>query len=218
MQTFRDWELILIDDGSRDGTSEVCKSYANKDNRIRYFRFEENSGCPAVRYNDGMKLATSPYFMFMFDDDFWYSHAISALLTAKKREYKDCGMVYGLTDIIDYQNPRSRKMNFGMPWDLKKIREKNLLGNLSVIVPRGTINVVGGYDESKVLRRWCDWDLWQRIGHRFTVCRLPVVIGCSMAKYEDSIGLTVNPSKQEWLEVQKLWDNPFRKVRLMGEL
>ena len=68
-QSFRDFELVLIDDGSTDGTEQVCREYEKLDSRIRLYRFEKNSGLPAKRYNDGMRLAQADYFMYMFDDD-----------------------------------------------------------------------------------------------------------------------------------------------------
>lgn len=172
-QTFTDFELILIDDGSVDGTAEVCKEYALKDSRIRYIRHEDNSNRPAVRYNEGMLLAKSDYFMFMFDDDFWFPNAIADLYKAITGEHKNCGMVYGLGRM---QMPNNTYY-IGGEWNPEMLQYDNILFNFSVIVKREVINKVGGYDESDLFRRSCDWDLWLRIGREYSVVRITVPVG-----------------------------------------
>src|ERR1039457_5558884 len=111
-QTFKDFELILIDDGSKDGSEQVCKEYAAKDARIKLYRYEVNSGLPAKRYNDGMSVATTDFFMFMFDDDWWVSSAIETLYGAIAWTGKGYGMVYGLADLVDVET-KKRYANFG---------------------------------------------------------------------------------------------------------
>ena len=66
-QTYFNFELIIIDDGSSDGSADICKSYALKDHRIRYY-FEENSGICAAR-NLGLLYAKGEYIAFCDDDD-----------------------------------------------------------------------------------------------------------------------------------------------------
>src|SRR5262245_41110864 len=56
-QSFTDIELIVIDDGSSDGTEDTVRRYAALDDRVRYFRHDKNSGLPAVRTNEGIMLA-----------------------------------------------------------------------------------------------------------------------------------------------------------------
>lgn len=214
-QTFQDWELILLDDGSKDGTEAVCKEYAARDSRIRHVRFEENSGCPARRYNDGMKMASGLYFMFMFDDDFWYPDAMACLYEAQTRKFQGCGMTYGLVDMVDTRTG-GKNPGFGLPWDMKVILERNIMGNLSVIVPRTTIDVLGGYDEDPKFKQKCDWDLWVRIGKRFQVGRIEKTVGCVMAAQPDAVGLTV-PS-EDYAALRKIQETPGRHVRLQGEL
>lgn len=66
-QTYFNFELIIIDDGSSDGSADICKNYAAKDKRIRYY-FEENSGICAAR-NLGLLYAKGEYLAFCDDDD-----------------------------------------------------------------------------------------------------------------------------------------------------
>ena len=67
-QTYEDFELIVVDDGSTDETEKVVTSY--KDCRIRYHRMPENGGQSRAR-NCGMKLARYDYLAFEDSDDLW---------------------------------------------------------------------------------------------------------------------------------------------------
>ena len=67
-QTFTDWELIIVDDGSRDSTSDVVQAWMQKDPRIRYHRHNTNRGSATTR-NTGLKHARGTYIAFQDDDD-----------------------------------------------------------------------------------------------------------------------------------------------------
>lgn len=66
-QTFTDFELILVDDGSKDASGQICDEYAGKDSRVRAVH-QENSGAAAAR-NHGLAQAAGNYFMFIDGDD-----------------------------------------------------------------------------------------------------------------------------------------------------
>lgn len=66
-QTFRDFELILIDDGSADSSGKICDKYAQKDNRITVVH-KENSGTSSAR-NYGLEISTGKYITFVDSDD-----------------------------------------------------------------------------------------------------------------------------------------------------
>ena len=67
-QTFTDFELILVDDGSKDASGQICDEYAGKDSRVRAVH-QQNGGLSAAR-NRGLDLADGAYFMFVDSDDF----------------------------------------------------------------------------------------------------------------------------------------------------
>jgi glycosyltransferase involved in cell wall biosynthesis len=67
-QTFKDFELIISDNGSTDKTEQICRTYAKKDSRIRYYRYNQNRGA-AWNFNNAFKLAKGEYFKWMAHDD-----------------------------------------------------------------------------------------------------------------------------------------------------
>ena len=78
-QTYQSLELLIIDDGSTDGTEKAVKEFS--DSRIRYFRYECNMGVAAAR-NVGVKEATGEYIAFLDSDDEWLEKKTAAQITA----------------------------------------------------------------------------------------------------------------------------------------
>ena len=75
-QSFYDFELILVDDGSPDGCGTICDEYAEADNRIHVIH-QENGGLSAAR-NTGIRHATGDYVMFLDSDDWWKDESVLA--------------------------------------------------------------------------------------------------------------------------------------------
>lgn len=220
-QTFFDFELILIDDASSDGTEEVCLKFARQDCRISYIRHKCNSQLPAKRYNEGMALSQGRFIAFMFDDDEWLPSALADLytyFTTRLETQQDIGMIYGLTTLFDVKLNKIFEPSFGAEWDLKAIHAYNFLANCSVLVRKDVIDRVGGYDEAKVMRRICDWDLWQRIGKVYSVERIPKQVAIVYQCQPDSIGLTVPLNKKLIMLRQILrWQLPLQTKKLSSE-
>lgn len=77
IQSYKNWELILIDDGSTDNSAFIIKSYLS-DSRIFYF-YKENGGVSSAR-NMGMKMASGEWIIFLDSDDYFLQNALSILL------------------------------------------------------------------------------------------------------------------------------------------
>lgn len=77
-QTYKDWELILVDDGSPDNCPQICDDYALKDCRIKVIH-KENGGLSSAR-NEGLHLACGTYIMFLDSDDYIHSQTLQDVL------------------------------------------------------------------------------------------------------------------------------------------
>lgn len=75
-QSYKNWEVIIVDDCSTDNTAEVVKEYIKKDNRIKYHKLEKNSGA-AVARNKAIDLATGKYLAFLDSDDVWFPEKLA---------------------------------------------------------------------------------------------------------------------------------------------
>lgn len=69
-QTYKNWELLLVDDCSKDSSADIINKYAQEDDRIKYIKLETNSGA-AVSRNTGIKAARGRFIAFVDSDDIW---------------------------------------------------------------------------------------------------------------------------------------------------
>ena len=79
-QTYQNMEILLIDDGSTDGSNRICDEYEKQDSRVRVFH-TENRGLASAR-NQGMKYANGAYYAFIDSDDWIELHTIATLVKA----------------------------------------------------------------------------------------------------------------------------------------
>lgn len=70
-QTFKDWELLIIDDCSTDNSAEIIREYSSRDSRIKYFKTGGKSGSPSMPRNIGIDNASGEYIAFLDADDVW---------------------------------------------------------------------------------------------------------------------------------------------------
>lgn len=75
-QTYQNWEVIVVDDGSTDNTAEIVQDYIIKDNRIRYHKLEKNLGA-AIARNRAIDLAKGKYMAFLDSDDGWFPEKLT---------------------------------------------------------------------------------------------------------------------------------------------
>ena len=100
-QTFSNYELIIIDDGSNDKSREICDEFAEKDDRIKVYR-QRNSG-PSVTRNVGLKLAKGKYVAFIDSDDWIQPHYLEMLYQKTEEESLDV-VVCGYYDYYSSEN------------------------------------------------------------------------------------------------------------------
>jgi GT2 family glycosyltransferase len=168
-QTREDFELVVVDDGSTDGTIDVLEA-ASQDRRIRVIR-QENRGAAAAR-NAAVTVARGHYVSFIDSDDLWlptYLEKMTAVL-----DNADAKVGFAYTDAWTI-NPETGQIGVATamegqyppvppPTDpaefLVELLERNFIYN-AVTVPRAVFQEFGGFDES--LQAAIDYEMWLRI-------------------------------------------------------
>ena len=103
-QTFTDWDLVIVDDGSTDGSRETVGKVGDLDGRLRYV-YQENAGAYAAR-NRGLEEATGRYVAFFDSDDVWLPHHLERCVEALDR-HAEVDWVFGACRMIDYATGRT---------------------------------------------------------------------------------------------------------------
>jgi glycosyltransferase involved in cell wall biosynthesis len=98
-QSFRDFELIISDNCSSDGTERICRQFAVRDERVRYFRNDQNIGA-AANFNKAFQLSRGPYFAWANHDDLWGEDYLERCLEAVGKS-PDAVLAYTRSMMID---------------------------------------------------------------------------------------------------------------------
>jgi glycosyltransferase involved in cell wall biosynthesis len=162
-QTFRDHEIIIVDDGSDDDTAEVIQPYL-ADARIRYLR-TDHLGQPRAK-NAGIRLARAPLIAILDADDLWLPAKLERQV-ALFRADSELGVVYTRRHRID---PDGRGLPYVQPVlyrgdVLEEMFRNNFICHSSVMIRRAVLDRVGLFDESIPLA--IDFDLWLRAALHF---------------------------------------------------
>jgi len=174
-QTYQDFEIIVVDDGSTDNTKEIVKSLDDK--RIRYIRHKENKGGGAAR-NTGIKAAIGEYIAFLDSDDEWLPEKLECQMKVFKNAGSEVGVVYTgfiyIDELGEYTNGQHIPEKRG--WIYEDILVENCVGTAStVLVKRKCFEKAGLFDEN--LPSCQDWEMWIRLAreHQFDFIEDPLV-------------------------------------------
>lgn len=209
-QSFKAFELIIIDDGSTDSTETTIKNYLKQDERIIYIRNNINSGLPSLRINQGMKFVRGQYIAYQFDDDFWLEDALENLYDAIKNQ-EIPSLVYGKVELKMMK--KGEIYPFVNKFDYYDLQKRNCIANNAVLHSKELPWLYGSYDCHLALRRLCDWDLWLRWAKEVPFIFLDQVISRVEAEHEGAIGLTCPLD----LEIFKLFQSQPRNHLLTPE-
>lgn len=145
-QTYRNWELILVDDCAKDNSANIINKMASGEKRIKYLKLEQNSGA-AVARNIGIKMASGNYLAFLDADDCWLEDKLQRELDLMKE--KDCAFVYAATQMIDEKDQKLGDFTPVPEWtDYKHLLKRTVIATSTVLLDMGKIG-----DFSMPLRR-----------------------------------------------------------------
>lgn len=164
-QTFQDFEIIVVDDASKDNASEVVSSF--NDQRIKYIRHGVNKGGSAAR-NTGIVNSNYEYIAFLDDDDEWLPEKLKMQVDLLQNCSPNIGGIYTGHSVLDKHSKSILNI-----WTPKKrgdiyddMFKANWLGTTSsLLLRRECFERVGLFDES--LPSFQDYDMWIRISNEF---------------------------------------------------
>ncbi len=173
-QTYSDFELLVIDDGSSDGTGEVVRSYAN--DRVRLVRHERNLGIPRTR-NDGVRLARSEYVAFLDSDD-----VADPMRLERQVAFLDSHPDYAAVGAwVSWMNADGRPISRvkRKPVSSSEIAALRLLrSGVENSASMARTSILRDYWHNEAYDVASDYELWARIAARYKLSNLPEVLVC----------------------------------------
>ena len=162
-QTYRQWEIVVVDDGSEDNTKDVVLSYKNEN---IFYIYQENRGIAAAR-NTGIKNSRGSFIAFLDSDDYWRPNKLEKQMKLFF-EHPEYGMVASQCASIRTDGTfRKRNRRGKSGWVLEDLFKANFIRTSSAIVKRECLDKVGLFDET--LKEGEEYDLWLRIASKYPI-------------------------------------------------
>ncbi len=218
-QTFNDWELIIIDDGSTDRTAEVIKKYTQSDKRINY-NHQENKGLPVAR-NVGIDLAKGSYICLLDSDDEYLNNHLNILYRKICEERKPVAFLYTYFIRVSRNSQTKIIPNYHSDYNLDKIVVDYNPPPSSVCIHRD-IFCEKVFDPSYRVQE--DMLLWVYIAQNHKIIE---VSEYTVLYYDSEDGITgynlnyYEGSRKTWeyifrkSEYGKLFNNKFRQQKML---
>jgi glycosyltransferase involved in cell wall biosynthesis len=165
-QTYKNWELLIIDDGSTDDTANTVLTWLSLDNRIHYF-YQENGKQGKAR-NLAISKSKGKYLAFLDADDLWVSEKLEIQINEIRN--KNVDLVFSDSYVFSTQhqadsNKRMHTINRLLQGDeaLRLFLVGNRIPNLTVLAKKEKIIAVGGFTTIKDIQNAEDYHLWLKL-------------------------------------------------------
>lgn len=169
-QTYKNIEIIVVDDNSNDNTHLIVQKLKEKYDFIKYIKHENNRGGSAAR-NTGAKAARGEFLAFLDSDDEWIDTKLEKCMNVFEND-SDISMIY--SDMILYNVKTGKeKINISEEWKdkYKGVLCKNIIGSTSLIVIRKNVfDKVKGFKEG--LPSCQDWDFYINVAKDFKIMKV----------------------------------------------
>ncbi len=161
-QTYKNIELIVVDDGSTDNTAQLLKPYTDK---IKYV-YKKNSGACSAR-NLGISLAQGEYIGLLDCDDLYLPRKLE-LSVKFLEEHPDYGFVHSAAYFVDDRDNILRSFSHRLSRQNLLVRDlllRDFICNSTVVVRKNCFDKTGGFDETIFTPG--DWDMWLRLAENY---------------------------------------------------
>lgn len=171
-QTYKNLELIVVDDASTDDTERVVTGY--NDDRLQYVQHETNKHVSAAR-NTGVDIASGEYIAFLDDDDEWLETKLEKQVSKAERTSDRVGLIYCWMDYYDGDTV-VRECHPTIVGDIfEETLGRQPLGNISTwLVKADVFDSVGVFDED--IKRGNDGDFLRRVCCKYHVAKVPEML------------------------------------------
>jgi len=194
-QTFKDFELIIVDDGSNDNTKRIVEEFQKRDSRVKYI-WQKNSGGAASPKNNGIKNTQGNYIAILDSDDEWLPEKLQKQLelfensSNQKKGFVSChALVINEKSgkKFEYKTPRYKNV-------LKNILTQDYMGSGSgMLYKKSVFDNVGLFDEN--LKTGQDWEMRIRLAQKYDFDFVPEPL-FKYYWYEENITRTVGNLKK----------------------
>jgi glycosyltransferase involved in cell wall biosynthesis len=206
-QTYRDFEVIVVDDGSTDHTRTALLPYGDQ---IQYI-YKENGGACSAR-NVGIRLARGEFVACLDCDDIWLPDKLRYSLPVLDSDpgmafvFTLCQMIDGAGEIIGEAH-----YSFDIERAYLNLLSENYIMAPSVIMRRSCLDDVGLFDESIFIP--ADWDLWLRLACRYRVG----YVDLPLSQYRQVSNYTLRNAEQFVREADYVLEKQFEAVEELSE-
>lgn len=157
-QTYRDWELLVIDDGSADQTAQIAEAFSREDARIRLIKNEYNMGVAETR-NRGVALAAGEWIAFLDSDDCWHPEKLEKQLAFARENgaefvFSGSAFMNEQSERLDYYLSVPRTISY------KELLKQNRISCSSVLIRR---ELIAAYPMKHAADMHEDFAVWLKI-------------------------------------------------------